>query len=219
MGQAEVVVAIFQFHGTLQVLPLFRKAQAFPRQSAIVESRRQVISFYAEGGDMASFSPGIASLPHRIGIAPGDFFADTQQTSRIISHLDGPGKEYPLIGFAARVFPARSPMHAFFHLLPKDRQHGRRNGMIAIGNQQRIPRTRPEGIVGGRHALLDLDQQPLRAFFIVFAHVRGQTQLGIALHAAPHTDVADFLGIVFLREVGVFFFTNVHNASNWASGR
>ena len=91
-------------------------------------------------------------------------------------------------------------MPSLFYLLAQHRQHRRWDRRGAIRNKERILFFRP-------------------ALFHVLIYMRRHVQFGIPLYATPHVELADLLRVILLGEVSVFFLTNVHNSSSWASLR
>ncbi len=128
-----------------------------------------------------------------------------------IALLDHPRIQNAFPRLPSGLFPSRPRMRSFFDLLTQHRQHRRRD--------RRAPIRNVKGIRSFRPAFFHFFQQTVDALLLLLAYVRRHAQFGIALDATPHVEFADFLRILLLGEVSVFFFTNVHNSSSWASLR
>ena len=216
---ANAPVGILQRHSSFQHRPFFGKSKGLANQTAVVQPGGEVVAFDTEGRDVPTFSISFQPLPDLVWISPGDFFLDAQEPTVGIPLLDGTHKDHVFIGFDPGVFPFGSAMHRLFYLFPKHGKHRRGNGEIPVRGKKRIALTGIERIIGFGHPFLNLVEQTFGACFIVLAHKRSHTHLRVPLYAAPHVAVSGFFGIVLLLEVLLFFFTNVHNASSWASLR
>jgi len=128
-----------------------------------------------------------------------------------IALLDHPCIQHPFPGRSAGFLPSRPLMPSLFYLLAQHRQHRRWDRRGAIRNKERILFFRP--------ALFHFFQQADDTLLLVLIYMRRHAQFGIPLYATPHVELADLLRVILLGEVSVFFLTNVHNSSSWASLR
>ena len=158
-----------------------------------------------------SLSLRVDSLPDEGFLAPSDFLLDRDQVTVGIALLDHSRIQHPFPGLSAGRLPSRPLMPSFFDLLAQHRQHRWRDRRGTIRNEERILFFRP--------ARVHFFQQADDALLLVLADVRRHAQFGIALYATPYVELADFLRLIRRGEVAVFFFTNVHNSSSWASVR
>ena len=160
---------------------------------------------------MTSLSLRIDPLPDEGFLAPGDFLLDRNQMTVGIALLDHPRIQNPFPRLPSWLLPSRPLMPSFFDLLSQHRQHRRRDRRGSIRNEKGIRFFHP--------ALFHFFQQADDALLLVLVYVRRHAQFGIALYATPHVELADGLRVILLGEVSVFFLTNVHNSSSWASLR
>ena len=160
---------------------------------------------------MTSLALRVDSLPDEGFLAPGDFLLDRDQVTVGIALFNHPRIQNPFPGLSAWLLPSRPLMRSFFDLLAQHRQHRRWDRRGAIRNKERILFFRP--------ALFHFFQQADDPLLLVLIYMRRHAQFGIPLYATPHVELADLLRVILLGEVSVFFLTNVHNSSSWASLR